>query len=186
MPRGTQRPVQHQRGNNRRPSTQSPCQAVRASCVSQDFLTPPLTCPRILALDVAIQGSPVAKGRPRITMSGHAFTPQKTRYAHESLTLKLSVHRPRVLLSGPIDLELGFTMPIPASTSKARARGLDGQPHTNKPDIDNLVKLVLDAMNGLIITDDATVWRLSCSKVYGLEPSTRISVWLPASPPAQG
>ena len=53
-------------------------------------------------------------------------------------------------------------------------RGTDQKPHTVKPDIDNLVKAVMDALTtaGWWI-DDTQVWSLSTSKQYAAkgEPS---------------
>ena len=49
-----------------------------------------------------------------------------------------------------------FWMPMPASWSEAKRVRQDGQPHQQRPDIDNLLKALLDA----IYEDDAGIWHI--------------------------
>lgn len=65
----------------------------------------------------------------------------------------------------------GFTMPdsgchilfaiqMPRSWSAKERAAMDGEPHQQQPDIDNLEKAVLDALR----PDDCRVWRVSAEK----------------------
>ncbi len=57
-----------------------------------------------------------------------------------------------------------FVMPMPKSWSKKKAKRLDGQPHTQVPDIDNLLKALLDSC----YTQDKGIYFLSgLSKRWG-------------------
>lgn len=56
-----------------------------------------------------------------------------------------------------------FTMPMPKSWSNAKKLQHDGKPHTQKPDIDNLVKALFDAL----FEDDSHIWRFSAEKQWG-------------------
>ena len=47
-------------------------------------------------------------------------------------------------------------MPMPASWSEAKRVRQDGQPHQQRPDIDNLLKALMDA----IYEDDAGIWHI--------------------------
>ena len=60
-------------------------------------------------------------------------------------------------------------MPVPASYSKkAREACLSGETRpTKKPDVDNILKAFLDAMNGIVYLDDCQVVDLHVKKVYG-------------------
>lgn len=60
----------------------------------------------------------------------------------------------------PDSVRLVFHIPMPKSWSKKKRLTLDGQPHQQKPDIDNLVKAVLDAL----LVDDSGVWSVSAEK----------------------
>jgi Holliday junction resolvase RusA-like endonuclease len=55
-----------------------------------------------------------------------------------------------------------FRISTPASYSKKKALGLTGKPHQLKPDIDNLIKSVMDALKA----DDQSVYSITASKVW--------------------
>jgi len=61
---------------------------------------------------------------------------------------------------GAIDLNgytLTFGLPMPKSWTKKKKAQMLGKPHTQKPDIDNLLKALLDA----VYADDSCVHTLS-------------------------
>lgn len=59
-----------------------------------------------------------------------------------------------------------FVVPFPKSYSKKKKQSLDGQPHTLKPDIDNLTKALFDAL----YDDDAHIWHIAgLKKIWGYE-----------------
>jgi Holliday junction resolvase RusA-like endonuclease len=126
---------------------------------------------------IVIPFAPVAKGRPRMTRQGRAYTPAKTRAAEGKIIeyfLTLGV-TPKI---GPLDVSLFAIMPIPGSWSKAKqANALAGLiSPTGKPDLDNICKLVLDAANGVLWTDDSQIVRLDLCKAYGGKPGYILSV----------
>ena len=48
--------------------------------------------------------------------------------------------------------------------------------YTHRPDVDNLTKAVLDALNGLAYKDDAQVCSLNFDKYYGKEAKVIIEI----------
>lgn len=62
----------------------------------------------------------------------------------------------------PDDLRLRFHMAMPPSWSDKKRERMLGQPHRQKPDIDNLVKGFMDAL----LEDDSHVWRIFAEKVW--------------------
>ncbi|MDY4380363.1 RusA family crossover junction endodeoxyribonuclease [Pectobacterium brasiliense] len=56
-----------------------------------------------------------------------------------------------------------FVLPMPPSWSKKKRAEMNGKPHQQKPDKDNLEKALLDA----IFDDDSRVWDGRVSKVWG-------------------
>lgn len=112
-----------------------------------------------------------------MTRQGRAYTPAKTRAAEGKIIdyfLTLGV-TPKI---GPLDVSLFAIMPIPGSWSKAKqANALAGLiSPTGKPDLDNICKLVLDAANGVLWTDDSQIVRLDLCKAYGGKPGYILSV----------
>lgn len=69
-----------------------------------------------------------------------------------------------------------FYMPIPASWSKKKQKEHDGKPVTVKPDIDNLIKGLFDAANGIVWKDDNQVIRCEAEKVYSMNPRIELEV----------
>ena len=47
---------------------------------------------------------------------------------------------------------------------------------TKKPDIDNIGKVVMDALNKIAFDDDSQVIKLLVEKVYGEEPRVEITI----------
>ena len=129
-----------------------------------------------------VPGPPVGKGRPRAARRGKhiaLYTPEKTA-SYESL-VALAAHRAmggRKSISGPAKAHVSIAHPIPASWSKKRRdealRG--GQMPTGKPDLDNVIKAIFDAINGIVWGDDAQVVYLSAIRFYSESPGVRVEV----------
>ena len=65
----------------------------------------------------------------------------------------------------PESFGVKFLMPMPKSWSKKKRIAMIGEPHQQKPDIDNLEKALLDAF----LDDDSGVWRLHSEKRWAVE-----------------
>jgi Holliday junction resolvase RusA-like endonuclease len=63
-----------------------------------------------------------------------------------------------------------FVLPMPKSWSNKKRLEMDGQPHRQRPDIDNLCKSLLDA----IFSDDSHVHSMSLRKIWGVRGEIRI------------
>ena len=59
-----------------------------------------------------------------------------------------------------------FVMPLPASWSKKKKLELNGAPHQQKPDVDNLLKGFLDAF----LVEDEQVYEVHVKKLWGKKP----------------
>lgn len=75
-----------------------------------------------------------------------------------------------------IALTCEFYCPIPSSLSKRKREQLNGELCLKKPDIDNYVKLVCDALNGIAWEDDNVVASLYAVKLYDNEPRTEVYI----------
>jgi Holliday junction resolvase RusA-like endonuclease len=61
------------------------------------------------------------------------------------------------------DFHVPFSIPMPPSWSKKKRQQFNGQPHQSKPDMDNLMKALMDA----IYEDDAHIWDGRITKRWG-------------------
>lgn len=131
----------------------------------------------------SVPGIPVPKGRPRFSISNgfvRAHTPAIT-VNYETL-VRLSAQRAmlgRPPLSGPVRLSIQIVLPVPTSWSKEKQRkALAGEVMpTKKPDMDNVVKALLDGMNSVVFRDDSNVVDLNVSKRYGQVPRADIGAF---------
>lgn len=58
-----------------------------------------------------------------------------------------------------------FVIPMPSSWSAKKRQAMNGKPHQQKPDKDNLEKALLDAL----FDDDSHIWDSRVSKIWGEE-----------------
>jgi len=59
-------------------------------------------------------------------------------------------------------VEIIFFLPMPASWSLKKKKAMCNQPHQQKPDIDNLEKAILDALN----LSDAHIYHVTATKYW--------------------
>ena len=120
-----------------------------------------------------VEGNPVGKGRPRFAKRGNfvsTYTPTKTRdyetVIKDAAKLAMGSSEP---LETPVTVAIYITVPIPQSYSKKRTEAcLSGfEKPIKKPDIDNIAKCFLDAMNEIVYKDDTQVLTLHMTKAYG-------------------
>ena len=128
---------------------------------------------------VAVEGTPVPKGRPRMTKSGHVYTPGTTRVWEITIQLATrAVMQSRSPTTLPCVVHVAAIFEYPASVSKKKARELlkAGGIHAIKPDLDNLVKAALDGISGatMAIYDDKQIIEVSSFKKYG--PRARLMI----------
>lgn len=126
-----------------------------------------------------VDGKPIAKARPRVARNGVIYTPKTTQDAERRIRdafLEAVEHSDYEFDEGSVCVNIDFIFAPPKSTTKARAKTIIGEPRPKKPDVDNLCKTVLDALNGFAWDDDNQVTHLSARKVYGTEDSTIVTI----------
>lgn len=81
-------------------------------------------------------------------------------------------------IEGAVFISFIVYMPIPTSqTKKWKAAALRNDIYpTVKPDLDNLVKAVLDAINGIVFIDDKQIVDLIVKKRYSDKPRINVAV----------
>jgi Holliday junction resolvase RusA-like endonuclease len=129
-----------------------------------------------------VYGEPVGKGRPRFARRGNfvsTYTPQKTKsYEDEIRMMAKAAMGSNELLDTPVTVAIYIRVGIPKSFSKQKRKdALAGiiKP-TKKPDLDNVAKCHLDAIQGIIVFDDKLVVNLHVTKVYAETPAVEVMV----------
>ncbi len=127
---------------------------------------------------IVLPGVPVSQARMKHRRIGNfvsTYDPKakeklKIRELLEGMTGFLEYEYPRV--------SFVFYMPIPTSTPKKLREQYESGlfKHDKKPDVDNLIKLYLDCLDGIVIHGDQKVSLGPCVKLYHLEPKTVIHI----------
>jgi Holliday junction resolvase RusA-like endonuclease len=81
-------------------------------------------------------------------------------------------------IAGPVAVDITFMMEAPKSWPrwKREAAIAGSYRHVYRPDVDNLVKLAKDALNGILWVDDSQVCEINARKVYSETPRTWIVI----------
>ena len=130
----------------------------------------------------SIPGEPVGKGRPRfVRKTGRTYTPEKTA-SYENL-VKLAYGAAAGGWKYSDNAELGIRIDayfaIPTSKSKRVQRGMELGviKATKKPDADNILKVIADALNHMAYHDDSQIVYAEVSKKYSSTPRTDVHIW---------
>jgi Holliday junction resolvase RusA-like endonuclease len=115
-------------------------------------------------INLVIYGKPVGKARPRFGRKKNGgvmtYTPRETKLYEQGVkTLAQVAMFGKDMLEGPVKVT------IKAYFQHKTKAGW----HISRPDLDNIVKAILDGLNDTVFTDDAVVCQLVASKEYGEE-----------------
>ncbi|MGN7167938.1 RusA family crossover junction endodeoxyribonuclease [Paenibacillus cellulositrophicus] len=132
-------------------------------------------------IQFVVYGEPVAQGRPRASTAGgfvKLYDPTKSRDYKDYVRLAAAEYAPPSLLEGPIGMMLTIYRSMPKSFSKRKAAAAEAgeiRP-TSKPDVDNYLKGVKDALKGVIWKDDSQVVEVFAQKRYSGRPRIEVKI----------
>ena len=129
-----------------------------------------------------VPGTPVGKGRPRFARRGNfvtTFTPEKTASYENLVKVKAEeAMQGRILIDGPVSVDIELFVTPPASWSQKKQRqALAGAIFpTSKPDVDNVLKGIFDAMNDIVWRDDKQACDVTVRKRYATTARATVQV----------
>lgn len=121
--------------------------------------------PTQLHFDLPIKIAP--KGRPRLGKNGF-YTPRKTRLSEYDIKQFIRQKFEHAPITGAVSVSLTFV--------RAKSKNIKRKYPSTRPDIDNLCKTALDAMNGIVYLDDALIVELHTKKIYGQQDALIIDI----------
>lgn len=129
------------------------------------------------AFELIIEGQPHGKGRPRFG-NKRAFTDREDLLAENNIKrVWEEAGKPR--LEGPIELEL--TIYVSRAQNHYTSRGVLSStgkrfplPHNKKPDVDNALKTIMDALNTLAWKDDVQICVATVRREWSDYPRTKL------------
>lgn len=124
---------------------------------------------------------PKPQSRPRFTRHGRPYElkdMKEYKQAIESMTKEqLKCNK---LVDVPLKVSIKFYIEPPQYISKVKKNTTELEQETmrvfRKPDIDNYVKAILDAMNDVVFKDDGQIAVLQAEKVYSLNARTEVTI----------
>lgn len=128
-------------------------------------------------MNFIVEGQFVGKQRPRFS-NGHVYTPQKTKDYEKLVQQEYIRNYGERKIKEPIFVGIIAYFEPPKSWSKKKKQQAYGGilSPVVKPDIDNIAKTILDALNGLAYEDDKQVVRCEIVKRYGIRPRVAITI----------
>ena len=123
--------------------------------------------------NVFIEVRPMPAPRPRVTRNGTYNKKEYTQYKELIRLAYVSVNKGHPIES-PMFMKIEFFFKIPNSWSKRKKEAAKW--HTSRPDTDNLVKSIKDALNGVAYKDDSQVCYLQARKQYAAFDGVKIEL----------
>jgi Holliday junction resolvase RusA-like endonuclease len=110
--------------------------------------------------DFFVYGKPKAQPRPRMSRNGHVYNPDSADVWKAAVENHVQIYRKPMIVE-PVHLSVTFYLPW----AGCRKSDPERVPHGKKPDADNLLKAVMDAMTVAgVWKDDALVFATETSK----------------------
>ncbi len=131
-----------------------------------------------MKITFSIPGIPTGKRRPRFARMGkfvRTYQPKEDARRENLIALayrEAAAGVPPHDGSVEIDIEAVYIPP----QSWSQKKKLNPGPKTSKPDLDNVVKSVLDGLNGVAFVDDSQIVRQSARKRYGAVNEIIVSI----------
>ena len=118
-----------------------------------------------------VEGDIKGKARPRVnSYTGIVYTPNNTKDYENLIKQFFVIKYPRYIpFENRVHISIVAYFKIPKNTSKKNENLMleNSISPTKKPDIDNVVKIVLDALNKMAFKDDNQVTKIDVEKRYG-------------------
>jgi Holliday junction resolvase RusA-like endonuclease len=119
-------------------------------------------------MKIFIPGEPIAQPRAKVSTRGgfaRAYVDAKHPIHAYKQAIRLAyVNAGGEVLEGPVEVRIACWFERPKGHSKKRRQ--QREPKTTKPDLDNVGKAILDALNEIAYNDDGQVYRLTVEKWY--------------------
>lgn len=135
-----------------------------------------------MEIKFTVPGQPKGKQRPRICrINGRnvTYTPRQTIEYEKLVRVRYNaVSKVKFQKDEPLEISILALFSIPQHASKKlKQLMLNGDVlPTKKPDSDNIIKIILDALNGVAYHDDNQVCRVYFEKMYAENPEIRILI----------
>lgn len=75
-----------------------------------------------------------------------------------------------------LEVDFNFFFEIPQSWSKKKKAAKLNTPHDQTPDLDNIIKFILDLFNGIVWKDDKIIFKINAEKLWSEKSQTIVDI----------
>jgi Holliday junction resolvase RusA-like endonuclease len=134
-----------------------------------------------MSLRFEILGNPCAKQSARFTKSGIKYQPKEVIQNADNIRSQIVIQLPKdfQIIDGPVKVATVYIFPpLKSFTKKMKQFIANGGLiiKSTKPDLDNLEKAINDAMQGVVLVNDALISRVVKGRYYGMTPKIIVSI----------
>lgn len=133
-----------------------------------------------MGFEFEVIGDIKGKARPRVnTTTCRAYTPENTKDYEMLIKQYFKLKYPRYIpLENRVAVKIIAQFKIPKTVTKKDKELIKAGKlsPTKKPDIDNIVKIILDALNKMAFKDDNQITKIEVEKIYGEEEKIYVSI----------
>ena len=120
------------------------------------------------SVSITVPGTPIARPRQRVGVrNGHAMTYTDGKHPVHAYKAAIRLAWAEACDYGPttepVTMRIEAVFPRPKG-KVWKTKRMASYPQCSKPDLDNIGKAVMDALNGIAYRDDAQVWLLTVTK----------------------
>ena len=130
-------------------------------------------------MKIVIGLQPKAQSRPRFSKWG-TYEESSMKEWKSNFKTMLKLQKPRTIEQGAISLIITFYVKAPQYIVKKKSNQEDLLHERifvdKRPDLDNYLKAVMDASNGILYKDDGQIAVIACQKLYSLKPRIEIEI----------
>lgn len=142
----------------------------------------PVTVRELLSIKFFVAGEPKPQPRPRAfarkmgdKFVARVFDAGTAEHWKSQIAIAAKPFLPATPIAGPVRLRVVFNLPRPKGHSRSNGELKASAPiwHVGRPDVDNYIKAVMDALTQIgLWVDDSQVCQLEAWKQYGLPGAT--------------
>ena len=133
-----------------------------------------------MGFEFEVVGDIKGKARPRVnTYTCKAYTPENTKDYEMLIKQYFKLKYPRyVPLENRVSVKIVAQFKIPKNATKKDKQLIEEGvlSPAKKPDIDNIIKIILDALNKMAFKDDNQITKLEIEKIYGLDERIYVKI----------
>jgi Holliday junction resolvase RusA-like endonuclease len=118
-----------------------------------------------MEIEFVVNGEPVPKARPRLGKLGNVYTPTRTKAYERQVAYAFMAEKNRKGISWDTTTSCPMTISVVVNFHNGKMKSFHvPRDKITRPDVDNLLKSVMDGLNGVAYMDDCCIYSATIAK----------------------